>query len=118
MARETWSIRRDANLLYLIVPTAHLLVQGDHFIWIGYDPRSVGLTRMRLATMVPAERGKPDTYWKHNHDITLRTLQEDFDIGAGVQAGFASGANREHLFGRYEGALDVFNRTVEACLPA
>lgn len=43
----------------------------------------------------------------------MATLKEDFDIGEGIQAGLASGANDTLQFGRFEGALDSFNQTVE-----
>lgn len=115
--RDSWSIRDDANLLYTILPTTQILVQQDHFIWVMMDPRSEGETRLRLATMVPKDSSMPSEYWAQNHAITMRTLKEDFDIGVGVQAGFASRANTDHTFGRYEGALDLFNRTVESYLP-
>ena len=55
-------------------------------------------------------------HWRRNHAITRTTLAEDFDIGVAVQAGLASGANESLTFGRYEGALDSFNRQVEAAL--
>ena len=52
-------------------------------------------------------------HWRRNHDITVRTLAEDFAIGESIQGGLSSGANEELRFGRFEGALDRFNRTVE-----
>ena len=51
--------------------------------------------------------------WDHNHAITTKTLEEDFIIGESIQATACSGANAEMLFGRFEGALDAFNKTVE-----
>ena len=44
----------------------------------------------------------------------MMTLEEDFEIGEGIQAGLASGANDVLTFGRFEGALDQFNRTIDA----
>ena len=52
-------------------------------------------------------------HWRKNHDITVRTLSEDFAIGEGIQRGLLSGANTELRFGRFEGALARFNRIVE-----
>ena len=37
----------------------------------------------------------------------------DFAIGESIQGGQQSGANDELRFGRFEGALDRFNRIVE-----
>ena len=39
--------------------------------------------------------------------------REDFAIGESIQGGLSSGANEDLRFGRFEGALDRFNRTVE-----
>jgi phenylpropionate dioxygenase-like ring-hydroxylating dioxygenase large terminal subunit len=113
---QEWSIRKDANLLYSLMPTTQMLVQQDHIVWINSTPLSEGQTRMRLATLVPADT--PDTpqmqaHWEKNHKITHMTLREDFDLGEEIQAGFASRGNPSHLFGRFEGALNRFNLLVE-----
>ena len=72
-----WQIRRDANLLYTLMPTTQLLVQQDHVVWIHMTPRSEGRTTVRMVTLAPVD--KPDTeemqaHWDHNHQITLATL--------------------------------------------
>ncbi|WP_204114399.1 aromatic ring-hydroxylating oxygenase subunit alpha [Shimia biformata] len=110
---DGWSIRRDANLLYTLMPTTQLLVQQDHVIWIQSTPRSEGLTTMRLVTMAPEGAGQSQDYWQKNHAITMATLMEDFELGEEIQAGFASRGNPSHLFGRFEGALNRFNLLVE-----
>lgn len=114
-----WQIRRDANLLYTLVPTTQLLVQQDHVVWIHMTPRSEGQTTVRMVTLVPAD--EPDTeemqaHWDRNHQITLATLGEDFELGEEIQAGFASRGNPSHLFGRFEGALNRFNLVIEEML--
>ena len=118
--RETpeaeWSIRRDANILYTFMPTTQLLVQQDHIVWISSEPVAEDMTRMRLATLVPASSPDDDqtrAYWAKNHAITMATLREDFELAEEIQAGFASRGNPSHLFGRFEGALNRFNLLVE-----
>ncbi|MEL7462793.1 MAG: SRPBCC family protein [Pseudomonadota bacterium] len=111
-----WRIRRDANLLYVLTPSVQLLVQQDHVVWINAEPVSEGVTKLRLATLVPQD--SPETeetaaHWRKNHQITHVTLMEDFELGEEVQYGFASHGNPSHLFGRFEGALNRFNLTVE-----
>ena len=71
----------------------------------GIDKGALGLKRLGCAEAA--------LYWRKNHDITVRTLAEDFAIGESIQSGLASGANDELRFGRFEGALDRFNRIVE-----
>lgn len=115
-ARDGWRMRDHANLVYTLFPTTQLLIQQDHAVWIRQEPLAPGRTGLRLATLAPTSgvlaEGKGDNHWQHNHAITIRTLEEDIRIGEGIHAGLASGANDHLLFGRFEGALDRFNRTV------
>ncbi len=116
--RETWEIRPHTNLLYSLMPNNQLLVQEDHVVWIQLEPTAADTTHVRLTTLVPkAEREGPrEGYWQANHDFTVATLMEDFEIGEGIQRGLESGANAELLFGRFEGALAAFNASVESLL--
>ncbi|WP_147125381.1 aromatic ring-hydroxylating oxygenase subunit alpha [Shimia ponticola] len=116
---ENWDIRRDANLLYLVTPNVQMLAQQDHVMLFHFEPLAVDLTRIRMATMVP--RSSPDTaemrqHWAKNQKITVTALMEDFVLGEDIQSGFASRGNPSHLFGRFEGALNRFNLTVEEML--
>lgn len=119
--REEWQIREHANILYSLFPTSSLLVQQDHVAWIDMVPLAVDRTRIKVATLASVEEASSLTkqeakHWQHNHDITCRTLNEDFEIGASIQSGLLSGANNELTFGRFEGALHRFNETVKSYL--
>lgn len=115
-ARDGWRVRDHANLVYTLFPTTQLLVQQDHVAWIRQEPLGPGRTGLRLATLAPTDgalaEGKSSDHWRNNHAITVMTLEEDIRIGECIHAGLASGANDHFLFGRFEGALDRFNRTV------
>lgn len=116
---EEWSIRRDANLLYTLMPTSQLLVQQDHVVWTRMTPLAEDLTELRIATLAPAEAAQDEglaKHWAKNQAITMATLREDFELGEEIQAGFASRGNPSHLFGRFEGALNRFNLAVEEML--
>ena len=115
---DDWRLRDHAQVLYTIFPNAALLVQSDHIAWINQEALSAGQTRVRLTTLVPKQDAEKVDHWKRNHDITRVTLDEDFEIGESIQAGIASGANDNMLFGRFEGALDAFNQVVESYLEA
>ncbi|MEM7660641.1 MAG: SRPBCC family protein [Pseudomonadota bacterium] len=112
--RDTWRLRDHAQVLYTLFPNTALLVQQDHIAWINQEALSAGQTRVRLSTLAPTSEANKTDHWKRNHEITRTTLEEDFVIGESIQANVASGANKEMLFGRFEGALDAFNQVVEA----
>lgn len=114
--RESWRLRDHAQVLYTLFPSTALLVQQDHVAWVKEEPITPDETRVRLATLVPKSEANKTEHWARNHGITHMTLDEDFAIGESVQSTLASGANAAMLFGRFEGALDQFNRTVETCL--
>lgn len=109
---EQWRLRDHANIIYTFFPTTQLLVQKDHVVWINSRPVSAGQTELRLATLAPKSRLAEEAYWEKNHQITSNTLNEDFVIGESIQNGFASGANDVITFGRFEGALPEFHRTI------
>ena len=112
---EDWNIGRYANVLYSLLPGAQFLVQDDHFVWIQGIPVAPDRTELRLTTVIPVEENTPEreSYWRKNHALTLYTLKEDFELGEGIQRGFAGAANRFLNFGRFEGALHAFNQAVE-----
>lgn len=111
---ENWSMRKHANVLYTLFPGSQFLVQDDHFVWIQGRPLAPDLTELRMSTMIPAASNTADqhAYWRKNHDLTIMTLNEDFDLGESIQKGLASGANTHLNFGRFEGALTEFNQFV------
>lgn len=116
-SRDLWSIRTHTNIIYSVFPSSQLLVQEDHIVWIQTIPLSPDRTRLRLHTLSPKATGTdadmPAAHWKRNHEITRSTLMEDFEIGESIQRGLRSGANTHLTFGRYEGALDTFNRIID-----
>ena len=114
--RETWRLRDHAQVLYTLFPATSLLVQQDHIAWLQSEPISQGQTSIRLTTLAPKAEVEQVDHWKRNHEITRVTLNEDFEIGESIQAGIASGANANMLFGRFEGALDAFNQVVDSHL--
>ena len=116
---EEWDLRQDANMVLTLLTNTQLLVQQDHVMWFHFEPLAHDRTRVRMATLVP--RSAPETEemqarWDKNQRITVTALMEDFELGAEIQSGFASRGNPSHLFGRFEGALNRFNLTVEEML--
>ena len=112
---ETQRLRDHANLLYTLPPTTQLLVQQDHVIWISATPLGPDLTKLRLVTLGHDTIEDP-AYWSRNHGITEATLREDFEIAEQIQRGISMEHPQRFHFGRFEGALEAFNRTVDEFL--
>ncbi|MEO0398492.1 MAG: aromatic ring-hydroxylating dioxygenase subunit alpha [Pseudomonadota bacterium] len=111
--RATWRLRDHAQILYTLFPSTQLLVQQDHIAWVKEDALSAESTQVRLSTLAPKSEVENAEHWRRNHEITTVTLDEDFEIGESIQSTLTSGANTHLNFGRFEGALHQFNRTVE-----
>ncbi|MEO1323043.1 MAG: SRPBCC family protein [Pseudomonadota bacterium] len=114
--RDSWRLRDHAQVLYTLFPNTALLLQSDHVAWINQEALSAGETRVRMSTLVPKTDAERTEHWQRNHEITRVTLDEDFTIGESIQSTLSSGANQNMLFGKFEGALDAFNKVVEAHL--
>lgn len=117
-SRDDWRLRDHAQVLYTLFPTTTLLVQSDHISWVQAEPISAGETRMRIITLAPKAEAGRQNHWQRNHAITTTTLDEDFTIGESIQSSLMTGANEHMLFGRFEGALDAFNQTVNRHIEA
>lgn len=116
---DEWRLRDHAQVLYSLFPVTSILVQSDHFVWIVMEPVSAAASRVRINTVVPKDRlgtEEDRAHWARNHEITMSTLVEDFEIGESIQSGLQSGANTHLTFGRFESALSQFSKQVEAAL--
>ena len=73
---------------------------------------------MHLSFCLPEkpETEKAKAYWDKNASLIRTALGEDFVVGEGIQAGFASGANTHLTFGRYEKGLTHFHDIVEEAM--
>lgn len=114
--QKNWRLRDHANILYSLFPTTNFLVQSDHVVWITQTPLAPNKTKLRIATLVPKSDLAQTDHWQKSHAITIKTLDEDFDIGESIQENLDAGAVHELIFGRFEGALTKFSETVQRFL--
>ncbi len=114
-AQNDWNIYEHSNVLYSLFPNTSFLVQEDHFVWIRKIPVSADRSILRLCTMIHEDQDTEaaQNHWQLNHDFTVKTLLEDFQLGESIQRGMTSGANEVVNFGQFEGALTYFNKTVD-----
>jgi hypothetical protein len=116
-----WDLIPHSALVYVLFPNTVLVMQVDHVeTWRVFPVAdTVDECVMYLDFFIPepAETESAKRHWDRNMELTIRTVDdEDFPIGEGIQAGFASKAQTEIVFGRNEPALAHFERSVNAAL--
>ena len=109
-----WRLRDHANILYLLFPNTVMVFVADHAAIFAMFPVAPDRSQMELTFCLPeAPRdAKAEAYWAKNTQLIRTALAEDFRVGEGVQAGLASGANADFVFGRYEKGLQFFHRAL------
>ncbi|UYN95193.1 MAG: Rieske 2Fe-2S domain-containing protein [Enhydrobacter sp.] len=109
--RETWRLRDHAVILYNLFPNTVLAYTEDHCGVFTSFPVSPDESLINVSVLVdPAERAKkPEDYWKKNQELILAALDEDFTVGASIQANFRAGANKVQTFGKFEKALGWYH---------
>jgi choline monooxygenase len=114
------TIRDYGNPLYYIFPNLIVLVQPDHATAMAVFPNGTDACSVHGGALVPplTEKGpagtpKADAYWDRNVKIFWDALDEDFQMGQAIQAGFRSGANSHITFGRYEQGCAWFHDSLD-----
>jgi len=115
LPKETWELRRHANVLYHLFPNTLILVEPDHAAVLTLWPLAPDRTLLSSFTLVPEVpvTDKARAYWDANNAILYGAIEEDFAMGESIQRGLASGANRDVVFGAFEHALAHFHRQID-----
>lgn len=107
-----WDMRKMANLIYILSPTALLLAQPNNVSLLRMVPLSAGATRIEEVLLVDRPKNgtaawSADELNMHetNHYLVNKILMEDWVLGENIQANMASGVVGEVHFGRFESAL-------------
>jgi hypothetical protein len=102
----------------VLFPNTLVLVQPDHSAVLHIVPLAVDRTRLWSYAVIPAAPAsdKARAHWDANMEILYSAVDEDFALGVGIQAGFASGANESLTFGAFEHALTRFHAEVDAAI--
>ncbi|WP_444901620.1 aromatic ring-hydroxylating dioxygenase subunit alpha [Microbulbifer sp. SSSA007] len=114
---EQQSLRECSHTLYSLFPTSALLIQHQHIDWVQFRPLALDKTAIAVTTLVPTElRETMRDHWQRNHDITVAVLNEDFELGEGVQRSMNNGALERINYGRNEWALKRMNGFIDDLL--
>lgn len=116
--RATWRLRDHANVIYMFFPNVIMIVTSDYATVFQVFPRGTDRCVIQSYSLIPAppDSDKARSHWELNNRILYDALEEDYAMGASIQAGVRSGANQEIMLGRFEHALACFHRTVDRYL--
>lgn len=114
LPEQKWDIVPHTTLLMNLFPNTILVMQSDHAeIYRAFPSTSaVGESVTTISILAPA----PSPKWARTMDMLLGVVEQDFEIGEGIQRGFESGAIDKVIYGRYENALDHFHRSIREAL--
>ncbi|MGO9604536.1 MAG: aromatic ring-hydroxylating oxygenase subunit alpha [Candidatus Binataceae bacterium] len=104
---------------YFLLPNAILTHQLDHVELWRVTPISVDrcVVSTSLYAPEPPVTDSAKQHWKKNLDMLLQvTENEDFPMMANIQAGLASGAVKEVIYGKIEPALSFYHKSINQLL--
>ena len=117
---DEWNVIPHGTILYSLFPNTVFIMQGDHIEIFQIFPKDgkIDESIMYITVLVPEAPGDEPAvkHWDANIKLLLDTLDEDFTTGAGIQKGFASGAQERVVYGRYEAGLDHFHSSIRRAL--
>jgi hypothetical protein len=116
--RADWRLRDHAVVLYNLFPNTVLAYTADHCGVFTSYPVTPDESLINVSILVdPVERAKRhEKYWETNQNLILAALDEDFTVGATIQANFRSGANKVQTFGKFEKALGWYHEDLTRAL--
>jgi nitrite reductase/ring-hydroxylating ferredoxin subunit len=105
------AVRGRLTYVYHLFPNVMIATFPNQVLMVALEPISPDRTTVITYTwrdVVNPPRGDPD--------LAARGAAEDFHVARSIQRGLASGANDHLQFGRFEGAIAHFHRTLDAAL--
>jgi hypothetical protein len=104
------AVRCRLTYLYHLFPNVTVATFPNRVKMFVLEPRATDRTVVVTYTWRDGAppRGQPD--------LVLRGAEEDFNVARSIQRGLASGANESLQFGRFEGAIAHFHRSLDAAL--
>lgn len=117
LPEEQWEPEKHIRRIHLGFPNLAISgVLGDHClvsqVFPGPTPDTTTTRQSVLAAREPVTPEEKLATKSFSAVVLNAVLDEDYVIGAGVQAGLGSGGNKSFTFGRNEPAVQHFHKTV------
>ncbi len=101
-----------------LFPCHFVQVMTDHVYVHTITPTATDACVFSCMMLIPetVSGAKAERHWQANYEVVRRVFDEDFAIGASIQAGLAAGANTHFTVGRYEVGLQMSRRALNDAL--
>jgi phenylpropionate dioxygenase-like ring-hydroxylating dioxygenase large terminal subunit len=118
VAPEARRVEGLLTYVYHVFPNVLVTVLSHHTNVVVLEPVAVDRTRLVVYALANRAGGEDDVAAaKRDAEFVNRTgAAEDLAVVTAIQRGLASGANEHFTFGRFEGAIAHFHRTLAAAL--
>ena len=111
---------RVLTYVYHLFPNVAVITLPEHIRMLVYEPLAVDRTRVfgyTLSAPSPRYEGKGDAVeFARASEFAEVGGREDTAVSLAIQRGLASGANECFVFGRFEGAVADFHRSLQALI--
>jgi len=110
---------RVLTYVYHLFPNVAVIALPEHLRMLVYEPLAVDRTRVFGYTLsAPSQRyeGNGAVEFERASEFAEAGGREDTAVSLAIQRGLASGANECFVFGRFEGAVAHFHRSLQALI--
>ena len=101
-----------------LFPCNFVQAMTDHVYIHTIIPTGPGTCVFKCQMLIPepAKTEKVEKYWEANYNVVRTVFGEDFEIGEGIQRGFAAGVNQNFVIGKYETGIQLAQKAMDAAL--
>lgn len=112
---------RVLTYVYHLFPNVTVVTLPEQMRMVAVEPLAVDRSKFVVYTLAAPSRrheDKADAELRRASEFTQGGAIEDAAVSLAIQRGLASGANEFFEFGRFEGAISHFHRTLQATIDA
>ncbi len=115
---STWDYRPNFMTQNYLFPCNFVQVMTDHVYVHTIVPTEPGKCVFKCIMLIPepARTEKAERYWEANYNVVRTVFDEDFEIGEGIQKGFAAVANQHFVIGRFETSVQLGQKAIDDAL--
>ena len=116
--QDDWDYRANFMTQNYLFPCNFVQAMTDHVYIHTIIPTGPGKCIFKCQMLIPEapQSEKAERYWEANYDVVRTVFNEDFEIGEGIQRGFAAGVNQDFVIGRYETGIQLAQKAINDAL--